>query len=98
MNKDEIFKVLANPVRREILYWLKDIAAHFPGSDYPAEFGASAGQINRRSGLSQSTTSSHLGLLLRADLISSYKSGTWVFFKRNEETIRAFLAALEYHL
>jgi len=98
MNKDEIFKVLANPVRRDILYWLKNVADHFPGSDYPAEFGASASQINRRSGLSQSTTSSHLGLLLRADLISSHKSGTWIFFKRNEETIRAFLAAMACQL
>ena len=98
MNKDEIFKVLANPVRRDILYWLKDVADHFPDADFPAEFGASATQINRRSGLSQSTTSSHLGLLLWADLISSHKSGTWVFFKRNEETIQAFLTALECQL
>lgn len=95
MNKDEIFRVLANPVRREILYRLKDIPANFPDSAYPAEFGASATQINRRSGLSQSTISSHLGLLLQANLISSHKSGTWVFFRRNEETIRAFLTAME---
>ena len=98
MNKDEIFKVLANPVRRDILYWLKDVEDHFPASDYPAEFGASAGQINRRSGLSKSTMSSHLGLLLRADLVSSHKSGTWVFFKRNEATIQAFLTAMTSQL
>jgi DNA-binding transcriptional ArsR family regulator len=91
MNQDAIFKVLASPIRREILSWLKDTRAHFPDSDYPAEFGASAGQINRRSGLSQSTVSSHLSMLLHADLISRHKSGTWIFFKRNEGTIRAFL-------
>jgi len=98
MDNDEIFKVLANPVRRQILHWLKDVPIHFPDSDYPAEFGASASQINRRSGLSQSTTSSHLSMLLRADLISSHKSGTWVFFKRNEATIRAFLELMERRL
>ncbi|MNE24656.1 Helix-turn-helix domain protein [compost metagenome] len=53
-----------------------------------------AGQIDQRCGLSQSTVSAHLAILQRAGLISSQKIGQWHFFKRNEETIEAFLAQL----
>lgn len=98
MDSDNIFKALSSPVRREILAWLKDIAANFPYRDYPAEFGVSATQINRRSGLSQSAISSHLAVLLRAELVTINKSGTWVFFKRNEATINAFRRQLRCQL
>lgn len=98
MNKDRIFKALSNPVRRNILYWLKDICVNFPYPDYPPELGVAAGQINRRSGLSQSTISSHLSILLDADLVTANKSGTWIFFKRNDATINAFLREIASQL
>lgn len=66
----------------------------FPEQVPDHEYGICAGQIDQRCGLSQSTVSAHLATLQRAGLISSQKAGQWHFFKRNEETIQAFLAAL----
>lgn len=92
---DEIIKALAHPVRREILMWLKDSAQCFPDQDHPLDNGVCAGQIDQRAGLSQSTVSAHLATLQRAGLVTSKKVGQWHFFKRNEETITAFLVELE---
>ncbi|MBF6026755.1 helix-turn-helix transcriptional regulator [Pseudomonas sp. P115] len=91
---DEIIKALAHPVRRDILNWLKDPKVQFPEQLHNHEYGICAGQIDQRCGLSQSTVSAHLATLQRAGLISSQKAGQWHFFKRNEETIQAFLDAL----
>ncbi|MGO2450350.1 transcriptional regulator, ArsR family [Pseudomonas taetrolens] len=88
---DEIIKALAHPVRREILHLLKNPEIEFPDQHHSTEHGVCAGQIDQRCGLSQSTVSAHLATLQRAGLISSQKVGQWHFFKRNEETIQAFL-------
>ncbi|MES2102746.1 MAG: metalloregulator ArsR/SmtB family transcription factor [Pseudomonadota bacterium] len=98
MDIDEIIKALSNPVRREILAWLKDPEANFPGQEHPLALGVCAGQINQRSGLSQSTISSHLAVLQRVGLISDRRVGQWAFFKRNEEAIQAFLDEMNRQL
>ncbi|MFG0232077.1 ArsR/SmtB family transcription factor [Achromobacter sp. 413638] len=95
VNADAILKALANPVRREILAWLKDPKAYFeerPGHTF--EHGVCAGHIDGRCGLSQSTVSTHLAVLQRAGLITATKVGQWVFFRRNEALIAAFLRQL----
>ncbi len=94
LDLDEIIKALAHPVRRQILDWLKDPAKQFPDQHHSTEHGVCAGQIDQRCGLSQSTVSAHLAILQRAGLINSQKIGQWHFFKRNEETLQAFLAQL----
>ncbi|MDF3832941.1 metalloregulator ArsR/SmtB family transcription factor, partial [Cupriavidus basilensis] len=86
-----IHKALANPVRRNILAWLKSPQENFAMQDYPLELGVCAGLIDARTGLSQSTVSAHLATLQRAGLVTSKRVGQWIFFKRNEETIQAFL-------
>lgn len=91
---DAIHKALANPMRRQILAWLKDPEAHFPDQDHPLDLGVCAGQIDDRCGLSQSTVSVHLATLQKADLIVPRKVGQWVFYKRNDAVIKAFLAAI----
>lgn len=91
---DDIIKALAHPLRREILLWLKDPYASFPGQEHSLDHGVCAGQIDQRAGLSQSTVSAHLATLQRAGLITSKKVGQWHFFKRNEETLQAFVTAL----
>jgi DNA-binding transcriptional ArsR family regulator len=91
MQFDAIHKSLANPVRRQILAWLKDPVEHFVQQHYPFEVGVCAGLIDERTGLSQSTVSAHLASLQKAGLVTSHKIGQWIFYKRNEETIRAFL-------
>ena len=88
---DEILKALAHPRRMEILAWLKEPERHFVGQEHPLEFGVCAGQIEKRCDLSQSTVSAHLATLQRAGLVTTRKVGQWVFFKRDEEAIAAFL-------
>ncbi|KOF22655.1 MULTISPECIES: metalloregulator ArsR/SmtB family transcription factor [Ensifer] len=90
MDRDEILKALAHPARVNILAWLKEPEAHFPTQEHPFEMGVCAGQFER-CGLSQSTVSSHLAILQRAGLVSTRRLGQWVFYRRNEETIAAFL-------
>lgn len=95
---DAIIKALAHPVRRQILLWLKEPARYFPDQEHSLELGVCAGQIDQRTGLSQSTVSAHLATLQRADLVSVRKVGQWCFFSRNEATIQAFLAQMHEEL
>lgn len=94
MDFDAIHKALANPVRRQILGWLKEPEQHFAEQEYPLELGVCAGLINQRTGLSQSTVSAHLAILQRAELVTPKRVGQWIFFSRNEAAIAAFLAHL----
>jgi DNA-binding transcriptional ArsR family regulator len=98
MNIDAIHKALANPVRRQILCWLKDPQENFAQQEHPLDIGVCAGLIDARTGLSQSTVSAHLAALQRAGLISSRRVGQWIFYKRSEETIQAFLAHMQHGL
>ena len=99
MDVDAIHKALANPVRRDILRWLKEPHAHFAEQQHhPLEVGVCAGLIDARAGLSQSTVSAHLATLEKAGLVSRERVGQWNFFKRNEETIQAFLAHIHQGL
>ena len=79
------------------MVWLKKPEEHFPTQELPAEMGVCANQF-QRSGLSQSTVSSHLGVLQRADLLTTHRVGQWVFYRRNEKTIAEFLACLQKEL
>lgn len=98
MDIDAIHKALANPVRRQILQWLKEPQAHFAGQAHPLELGVCAGLIDERTGLSQSTVSAHLATLQKAGLISARRVGQWIFYKRDEEAISAFLDQLHHGL
>jgi len=93
-----IHKALSSQVRRDILAWLKDPSGNFPGQTHGFENGVCAGQIDARTGLSQSAVSAHLRLLKHADLVGSQKIGQWVFFYRNETTIDAFLKEMNRSL
>ncbi len=95
---DAIHKALANPVRRQILAWLKEPEKNFPEQEHPLDFGVCCGQIDKRSGLSQSTISAHLATLQAAGLVNSRRVGQWVFYKRNEPIIEAFLASIHSDL
>ncbi|NVD97373.1 helix-turn-helix transcriptional regulator [Massilia sp. BJB1822] len=91
MDIDAIHKALANPVRRQILAWLKEPQLHFSEQYHPLDMGVCAGQIDKRAGLSQSTVSAHLTTLQNAGLVTVQRIGQWNFFKRDETTIQAFL-------
>jgi len=92
MDIDAIHKALANPVRRQILAWLKEPDKYFGEQVHQSlQAGVCAGLIDRRCGLSQSTVSAHLSTLVKAGLITSHRIGQWNYFKRNEEVILAFV-------
>jgi len=93
MDRDEILKALAHPVRVNILAWLKEPQLHFPTQEHPFDLGVCAGQFER-CGLSQSTVSSHLAVLQRAGLLTTRRVGQWIFYRRDEETIAAFLKSI----
>lgn len=97
MNRDEILKALSHPARVEILQWLKEPEKHFTSQHMSVENGVCAGQFER-CGLSQSTVSAHLATLQRANLVSARKVGQWVFYRRNEDVIAAFLKQLSVEL
>ena len=94
MDIDAIHKALANPVRRQILQWLKDPHQHFAEQDHPLEMGVCCKLIDQRTGLSQSTVSAHLATLHKAGLVTTRRVGQFIFFQRNEELIQAFLDQL----
>jgi ArsR family transcriptional regulator len=95
---DAIHKALANPMRREILAWLREPEAHFADQELTLDHGVCAGKIDARCGLSQSTVSAHLAALQKAGLVTTKRVGQWVFFKRNEAVIEAFLAYMNAQL
>lgn len=94
MNPDDILKALAHPVRVNFLNWLRDPETHFPDQENAHEQGIPANRFEK-SGLSQSTVSSHLTTLQNAGLIRSRRVGQWVFYERNEDNIKAFIAHLD---
>lgn len=94
MNEVKIFKALSNETRINILQLLKDPAENFPPqlhcSDASSEFpnGVCVGSIKDKMGLSQSTISQFLSILVDAELLESKRIGQWTYFRRNEETIK----------
>lgn len=83
----EIFKALSNPLRLDILRWLKTPGLYFPDQEEPFSTGVCAGQIQHKSGYSFSTVSEHLAVMQKAGILISVKKGQWIFYKRNEELI-----------
>lgn len=87
MKQLEIFKALSNKTRLEMLQWLKDPAGSFPEQIHAGfEVGVCVGEIQKKSGLTQSTVSEYLSILQRAGLVSSTRVGQWTYYKRNEQT------------
>lgn len=86
----EAFKALSNPVRLQIMAWLRDPRKNFPieqGIADPDEYGVCVTQIRDRTGLAQSTVSSYMATLERAGLVTSTRIGKWTHYRRNEERI-----------
>ncbi|MFD0904537.1 ArsR/SmtB family transcription factor [Actinomadura sediminis] len=97
----DVFKALANPVRLQLLQWLRDPEAHFPVEDGiadPHEVGVCVSHIQAKTGLAQSTVSAYMASLERAGLVRSTRIGKWTHYKRDEESIARFVAALGHAL
>lgn len=100
MKEMEIFKALANQARLDILYWLKDPHQYFVHeTDVDMEkVGVCVGEIQRRLGLTQSTTSHYLSIMEKAGLLVSTRLGKWTYYRRNEETIQALAKYIKEEL
>jgi len=86
MDQVEIFKALSNKSRLQILNWLKDPETHFPDQAINGYAnGVCVGQIQIKTGLTQSTVSEYLSTLQRAGLVKSNRVGQWTYYQRNEE-------------
>lgn len=92
-----IHKALANPLRRDILGWLKLPAESFPEGQVDFRRGVPVSALQTRSGLSQSTVSAHVAVLLEAKLLVSTRVGQWIFLSRNEDVIRRFAEQIWLH-
>jgi ArsR family transcriptional regulator len=95
MDIDTIHKALANPMRRQILAWLKEPDVYFSDQQHPLTLGVCAGLIDKRAALSQSTVSAHLAVLVKAGLVTSQRVGQWNYFKRDEALIQAFIDQMQ---
>ncbi|MGF6601477.1 DNA-binding transcriptional ArsR family regulator [Paraburkholderia sp. GAS448] len=97
-NENLIYKALANPFRREILRWLKAPNKYFVEGYVDLGCGVPSNAIHARGGLSQSTVSAQVAVLVKARLLVSTRVGQWMFLARNEEVIRAFATEIMLHL
>lgn len=99
MELDRMISALNNPVRRQILEWLKDRSNFPPALPEHAEVeGVCVGYIQEKAQLSQSTISSYMGLLKQAGFVVSERHGQWTFYRRDEKNIQRFLAAVQDEL
>lgn len=98
MDKTEILKALAHPVRVEFLEWMRQPETNFSSQAHPLEMGICANQFEKRCGLSQSTVSAHLATLEKAGLVKTNKVGQWTFYHRDEDRIQSFIDHLKTSL
>jgi DNA-binding transcriptional ArsR family regulator len=93
----EVFKALANPVRLQVLQWLREPELHFPVGEWivdPYEIGVCVSHIQAKAGLAQSTVSAYMASLQRAGLVRATRVGKWTHYRRDEERIAQLVDAL----
>ncbi|WP_302158907.1 ArsR/SmtB family transcription factor [Dialister hominis] len=93
MNELEIFKALSNPIRLNIIKWLKEPQNNFPHQGLHVPEGdrfdrsVCVGSICEKTQISQSTISHYLDMMQRAGLLESRRFGKWTYYRRNERNI-----------
>ncbi len=93
----EAFKALANPVRLQIMRWLRDPDREFAEYEPIADrqvVGVCVSHIQAKSGLAQSTVSSYMAALERAGLVRSTRVGKWTHYRRDEGRLRRLADAI----
>lgn len=90
---DVALKALASAQRREIMRVLTT------RSDEPGKTCCSAEEmcgckLSEHLGLAASTISHHMSVLRAADLVSSRKDGTWVYYTARDEVLREVARAI----
>jgi DNA-binding transcriptional ArsR family regulator len=87
------FKALGSEKRLQILDWLKYPTANFrPQVDGDlVKDGVCGVLITEKLGVSQPTASEHLRILVDAGFLTGKKIKQWIFYRRDEKEIAAFL-------
>lgn len=101
INIADVLKAINNPVRLDILRWLKEPSVNFDVKDQLVDAdidGVCVSIIQEKAALSQSTVSSYLTTLQRAQLVTSKRVGPWTYYQRNEAKIEEFLGQLNQQL
>jgi DNA-binding transcriptional ArsR family regulator len=90
-------RALANPMRLQVLSWLREPERHFSPEEAiadPVEVGVCVSHIQAKAGLAQSTVSAYMAELERAGLVRATRVGKWTHYKRDEQRIAELVAAL----
>jgi DNA-binding transcriptional ArsR family regulator len=90
-------RALSNPIRLQLLLWLREPDRHFSLDGAiadPVEVGVCVSHIQAKVGLAQSTVSAYLADLQRAGLVKATRVGKWTHYKRDEQRIAELVAAL----
>lgn len=88
-------KVLGHPDRLRLLRLLGE-PARFPGNLVdPVAIGVCVNDLAAAAGLPQSTTSHHLGLLLKAGMLEATEHGPWRYVRVSSKAFIGLGAALE---
>jgi ArsR family transcriptional regulator len=90
-------RALANPMRLQVLSWLRDPERHFAPEEAiadPVEVGVCVSHIQAKAGLAQSTVSAYMAELERAGLVQATRVGKWTHYKRDEQRIAELVTVL----
>ena len=103
MKSTDIFKVLGNDVRYQILLWLKDPATHFGVdalrcTETGFDGGICVGEKKKKSGLAQSVISSYLNNLQQTGLIQSRRIGKWTYYRYHSGGVDKFIHQVRHEI
>lgn len=99
MDTKDIFKVLSNDARLQILHWLKEPEVHFSDEDVDTHtVGVCVSSIQKKTGLAQSTVSHYLSMLEAAGLVIATRQGQCTYYRRNEEAFSKFASLVATEL
>lgn len=90
-------QALSNPMRLQLLAWLREPERHFPVAEAiadPVEVGVCVSHLQAKAGLAQSTVSAYMAELQRAGLVRATRVGKWTYYKRDEQRIARLVATL----
>ena len=83
-------KAIADPTRLKILHVLKQKGCCSIGKPV----GMCACDIEQQIKLSQSTISHHMTILAKAGLVLAQKEGLWMWYRRNEKSLKELATAI----
>lgn len=90
-------RALSNPMRLQLLLWLREPKRHFPEEAAiadPIEVGVCVSHIQAKAGLAQSTVSAYMAELQRAGLVHATRVGKWTHYRRDEQRIAELVDVL----